>query len=354
MHTPPSPSDSLTNTPLANGFRMPAEWESHEATWLSWPHNTTTWPNERLERVQASYLLMIEALIPNEKVHLLVRDQEEEDAVVHLLTVKQIEPKNFFTHKVRTVDVWIRDYGPTFLKKQNEKAWCKFIFNAWGGKYEDLAQDTHVFEKHSSLIHHPKFKVDRILEGGSIDVNGQGSLLTTEQCLFHPDRNREFGPLEVEQFLKEHLGINHIVWLEEGIIGDDTDGHIDDVARFANPNTILAAYEENESDENHPILKKNWERLERSLDQNGNPWNLVKVPMPGPLIDDDIRLPASYVNFYIANGVVLVPTFEDPNDERALEIIGKHFPDRDIISIPSRELVYGLGSIHCITQQEPL
>ena len=349
------PITKLQELPRKLGFSMPAEWEMHKATWLSWPHNEETWPGTRLQKVEETYLQMLEALLPHEIVHLLVHDEKEEAYTRQLLKERGVETENFHPHRVPTVDTWIRDYGPTFLKtSQGKKSWCKWIFNAWGGKYPSLAEDTQVFTKHKDLIGNPYFDAGFILEGGSIEVNGQGICLTTEQCLLNPNRNSHFSCSDIETKLRDYLGVSEIIWIKEGIAGDDTDGHIDDIIRFVNPDTLVSAFEENSSDENYPILKENWKRLERAAKENGRNWNLVKLPMPGKVMSEDRdRLPASYANFYIANETVLLPIYGHQNDERAEKILRELFPGRAVVPIECTDLVYGLGSIHCVTQQEP-
>ena len=228
-----------------------------------------------------------------------------------------------------------------------------WYFNAWGQKYESHLKDTRI----PSLIHKkmdiPYFMPEMVLEGGSIDVNGKGTLMTTEQCLLHPTRNPHLTQKEIEQTLCDYLGVKQIIWLNQGIEGDDTDGHIDDVARFVNATTVVCAYEENRSDSNHPVLKENYERLLDSTDQDGNRLEVIRLPMPGMEEDVEGRLPASYANFYIGNQTVLVPVFGHENDSIALEILKTVFPDREVVGIPSLDLVYGLGTLHCITQQQP-
>jgi agmatine deiminase len=360
--------------PAKLGFRMPAEWAPHEATWLVWPQNAITWPGKHMKIVEEIYLQMMEALLPGEKVHLLVNDAQTQEKVASLLKKRGVNLKNFLSHQVPTIDAWIRDYGPTFITRHcerseaisdrdrhvasaprddNRKAWIKWRFNAWGSKYDDLAQDTHVFEKSADLIPHPCFKGDFILEGGSIEVNGEGSLLTTEQCLLNKNRNPHLTRAQIEETLKNYLGIDQILWLGDGIEGDDTDGHIDDITRFVSKDTIVSCFEEDVQDKNYGPLKRNWELLEKSRDARGKKWNLVKLPMAGRVSDEAGRLPASYANFYIANGVVLLPVYSHKNDERAIAILKELFPTRRIIPIECTSLVLGFGSIHCVTQQEP-
>ncbi len=333
---------------------MPAEWSKHEATWLSWPHNPVTWPGKRMDKVRDAYLQMLEALLPYEKVKLLASPKLKEEALKFIkpkLSEKSL--KNLVWIEEATVDSWIRDYGPTFVTQKGKKAWVKWIFNAWGGKYADLAEDTHIFEN-KKLIQSPCFDSGIVLEGGSIEVNGAGTCMTTEQCLFNKNRNFDLTHVEIEQYLKDYLGVSHVVWLNEGIVGDDTDGHIDDIARFVDEKTILAAYENDESDENHDILRENWERLKAAETEKGKKWNLVKLPMPAKVADGSVRLPASYANFLIANETVLLPVYDCRQDKDAVKILQELFPKKDIVPISCTAMVYGLGAIHCVSQQEPL
>ena len=331
---------------------MPAEWAPHEATWLAWPRNAETWPGPRLEHAREAYLRMLEALLPGERVHLLVADASAAENVLGRLKRRGVQARNLILHEKPFTDSWIRDYGPSFVTKPAAKAWCKWTFNAWGGKYSNLSQDNLIFED-KSLVSDRVFETGIVLEGGSIEVNGEGTCLTTEQCLLQANRNPKLSREEIEAYLQAYLGVSQILWLGEGIAGDDTDGHIDDVARFCAPSTILAAFEEDPADENHAILKANWERLRGFRDPAGKPWKLVKFPMPGKYTEDGIRLPASYANFYIANQAVLLPVFKDAADLRAEAILKELFPRREVVAIDSRALVYGLGAIHCLTQQEP-
>lgn len=341
------------DTPSSLGYSMPAEWAKQEATWLSWPTNEITWPDYRLGEVREAYLQMIEALLPAQKVKLLINDAKTRDFVHAQLKTRSINDKNLITIVRPTVDGWIRDYGPTFITQKGKKAYVKWTFNAWGGKYKDLAEDTRVFENAKALVPQEAFEPGIVLEGGSIEVNGAGTCLTTEQCLLNKNRNPKLKRVQIEQLLKDYLGVSHIVWLEEGIVGDDTDGHIDDIARFVSPTAILAAFEDDEHDENHEILKKNWEILEQSKDQSGKDWDLIKLPMPPKIADLDVRLPASYANFLIANEVVLLPIFRHLKDHEAIEVLSEVFPKHKIVPIDANAMVYGLGAIHCLSQQEP-
>ncbi len=338
-------------TPKSLGFTMPAEWGPHEATWLSWPTNSITWP-DCLKAVEDIYMQMIQALTPYEKVHLLVDDEGVKEQILNRMLKNNIPEEQVRFFVIPTVDSWIRDYGPIFVRnKKGELAYTHWQFNAWGGKYEDLAQDNLVTEQ--LQIPYPEFKINRELEGGSVDVNGCGSVLTTEQCLLNPNRNSDLNKGQIESLLNENLGTKHVIWLGEGIVGDDTDGHIDDIARFVNPSTIVCAVESDPKDENYALLKDNLKRLNHSKDQDGKPLKIIELPMPGKIESSEGRLPASYANFYIANGVVLVPLYGHKNDKIALNILEDVFADRTVVGIPCAPLVLGLGAIHCVTQQQP-
>ncbi len=344
---------SALKTPSSQGYFMPAEWAKHEATWLSWPHNTITWPGKRLARVRDIYLQMIENLLPEEKVKLLLAPKMKEEVLKFLKPkLSQKSLKNLIIIEEPTVDAWIRDYGPTFVVKKGEKAWVKWTFNAWGGKYSDLAEDTHIFEN-KKLIAQPCFEAGIVLEGGSIEVNGAGTCMTSEQCLLNKNRNPRLTQFEIEQYLKEYLGVSQVLWLNEGIVGDDTDGHIDDIARFVDEKTILTVYEDNVSDENHAFLRENWERLKAAETTSGKKWNVIKLPMPKPVEEGGGRLPASYANFLIANASVLLPVYACRQDKDAVKILKEVFPKKDIVPIDCTAMVYGLGAIHCVSQQEP-
>lgn len=347
---------SLTLTPQKLSYRMPAEWEEHEATWLAWPHNFETWPAQ-LPQVEAIYVEMIRALVKGEKVHLLVNGNREEEKVKDLLSKNSVRMSQVLFFTVPTVDVWVRDYGPIFVVKKDahkkELALTHWIFNAWGEKYELDKVDREVPKQLVSLLGIPFFEPRIVLEGGSVDVNGEGIALTTEQCLLDPKRNPHLKKEEIEAYLKHFLGLSHIHWLGKGIVGDDTDGHVDNVARFVSQKAILCAVEEDSKDVNYPFLQDNLQRLKRATDESGKKFNVIELPMPGKVQCSDKRLPASYANFYIGNEVVLVPIYQHPNDRIALQILGDCFPTREVIGVLCEPLVYGLGSIHCVTQQQP-
>ena len=316
-------------TPRSLGYRMPAEWEPQEAIWLAWPHNELTWPEGILTQVEASYVEIIRALHLHQKIKLLVNDAEAEARVRGMLIDAGVRIMLPIFLQVPTEDAWIRDYGPTFVVNSHswQLAMLKWNFNAWGKKYNAALVDEQVPYVLNKRLRLPIFEAGIILEGGSIEVNGAGLVLTTEQCLLNKNRNPKLNRQEIETYLKEYLNVSRVLWLNEGIVGDDTDGHIDDVARFVNKNTVVCAFEEDPADENYKILKENYERLVRF------DLNVIKLPMPGFVSDGDLRLPASYANFYIGNGAVVVPVFGHTNDQRALHILQKCFPDRRVAGV---------------------
>jgi agmatine deiminase len=345
-------------TPAELGYHMPAEWRRHQATWLTWPKDPLTWP-ERVPLVEDIFLQMIAALGPHETVNLLVDNVEAEQVVRGRCNFAGAEHIRF--HQIPTVDSWIRDYGPNFLvNSKGELAYNDWIFNAWGNKYEELKQDDSIPARLESLLSVPRFEPGIVLEGGSIEVNGAGVLMTTEQCLLNPNRNPGLNRGGIEQYLQEFLGVQKVLWLGEGIVGDDTDGHIDDIARFVSATTIVCALEEDPTDANYKLLQDNLYRLQRATDANGRAIDIVTLPMPGVVgASNDTsprqldRLPASYANFYIGNNVVLVPIFGHANDGPALETIQSLFPGRRTVGIHCEALVWGMGTIHCVTQQQP-
>ncbi len=335
---------------------MPAEWEPHTATWLAWPHNVSHWP-DKFECIPPTYAAIIRALAPTERVNICVNDAAMEDLARSFLIKEGITDSlwsNIHFYRIPTDASWSRDHGPIFVKDSaGNVVATDWIFNAWGAKYEPYDQDNQVPKSVAKQLSLPILSLDIVLEGGSIDVNGKGTLLTTEQCLLNPNRNPHLSRLEIEKYLFDYLGIVHVLWLKEGIVGDDTDGHIDDIARFVNPTTILTAVETNPDDENYAILQENLSLLQTMKDQDGNPLKIVKLPMPEPVFFQGQRLPASYANFYIANGVVIVPLFNCDQDKLAIDILQSLFPDRSIKGIDCVDLVWGLGTLHCSTQQQP-
>ena len=344
----------------AGSLRWPAEWEPHAATWLTWPKNAETWPN-RLDAVVCTYAQMVEALAEGERVRILVDDEAAEEAARRALTRHGVhQDSKIDYHRILTDDAWIRDYAPIIVYRGSpgpeKRLWMDFGFNAWGGKYPPWSADAEVGDQIVRTQEGVRFGVNEVLEGGSIDGNGAGILMTTESCLLHPNRTSEDRPRDrrtVERWLSESLGAQKLIWLRDGIVGDDTDGHVDDLARFVGPNTIVAVTEDDASDVNHQALAVNWRRLQAARNLADSAFDLIALPMPPPVMDRGRRLPASYANFYIANRVVLMPAFEAATDRRAAAILRECFPGREIVRIPGRDLVVGLGTTHCLTQQEP-
>ncbi len=337
-------------TPFELGFSMPAEWAKHDATWLSWPKNRLTFPPDIISTVERTYVEMIEALAPGERVDLLVDDEETEARVRSMLSTKNVR-----FHRIVSADVWVRDYGPIFVKKAGRGgvAATKWKFNAWGGKYDDLLADDETGAEIAESTGLRVFETGLVLEGGSIDVNGKGTLLTTEQCLFNRNRNPSLGRAQLEARLRDNLGASSVVWLKQGIAGDDTDGHIDDIARFVGEETVLCMTEEDPNDVNHAVLRRNHEVLSGYRNAEGRRLDVISVAMPRRLEDGE-RLPASYANFYIGNSAVLVPVFGDARrDSAALETLDDLFKGRKMVPVDCRALVYGFGGIHCVTQQQP-
>lgn len=349
----------MAETPAALGFSMPAEWEPHEATWLAWPHNPTDWP-DKLETIRWVYGEIVRKLATGEIVRILVNTAAQQEAASRRLARAGADTGKveFIVHP--TNRGWTRDSGPVFVRRGGETAIVDFHFNAWA-KYPDWQKDRRVPERAAKrlgkrLFHARSGGRDFVLEGGGIDVNGRGTLLTTEECYLDPKvqvRNPGLGRKEYEAALKECLGVTNIFWLAGGVAGDDTHGHVDDTCRFVTPQTVALIREDNPRDVNYRALARNWERIGDLRLEDGSKPEVVALPMPGPLSFDGDRLPASYANFYISNSAVLVPTFNDQNDRVALGILGELFKDRPVIGIHAVDLVLGLGTLHCLTQQQP-
>ena len=326
---------------------MPAEWEPHDATWIAWPHNRSDWPG-RFTPIPWVYGEIVRKLSGVEKVRILVQDRALAEQATRVLRKVQANLESVEFFPCPTNRAWTRDYGPIFVTNGREKALTGWGFNAWA-KYGDYARDAAVPAFLSKRLKLPLRRPGMVLEGGSIDVNGAGTLLTTEECLLSSvqARNPELGRVEIERRLREFLGVSRVVWLKNGIAGDDTHGHVDDLARFTSRDTVVVAAETERSDANYEALRENHSILCAAG------LRVVKLPMPRPLVFDGRRLPASYANFYIANRLVLVPTFNDRNDRAALHTIARLFPDREVVGINCTELIWGLGALHCMTQQEP-
>ena len=338
--------------PAELGFRMPAEWAPHQATWISWPHNPETWPGV-LAAAEASMARAVRALAGGETVHINVLGPAHERHVRGLLGALANTPAVVF-HHFPTNDAWCRDHGAIFVRDAAGRlAAVDCGFNAWGGKYPPWDLDDAIPARMAAALDLQRFAGGMILEGGSIDVNGTGAVLTTEQCLLNENRNPELSRAEIEERLGLLLGVNQVLWLGDGIVGDDTDGHIDDITRFVAEDRVVTVVEPDRSDPNHAPLAENLARLRDMRLADGRPLRIIELPMPAPVELDGLRLPASYGNFYIGNEVVLLPAFDQPADEAARCILADCFPDRRVVPIRANELVVGLGAFHCLTQQVP-
>jgi agmatine deiminase len=342
-------------TPKQAGYYFPAEWHQHTSTWLSWPHKEASWPG-KIESIYARYIDFIKAVSTGETVNINVNDEQMKQDVLERLQSADADMSAIHLHIHPTNDAWCRDHGPAFLinpKSDVTKLILDWGYNAWGGKYPPYDLDDVIptlIGKHLNL---PVINPGIVMEGGSVDFNGKGTVLTTTQCLLNENRNPHLNKAQVEKYLEDYYGISQILWLHEGIVGDDTDGHIDDITRFVNEDTVVTVVEENRQDENYEILQQNLKDLKQMRLLNGKQLNVIEIPMPTPVVYEDQRLPASYANFYISNAAVVVPTFRCANDERALHILTQCFPDRKVIGIDSTDIIWGLGSFHCLSQQEP-
>ena len=335
---------------------MPAEWEPQEAVWLAWPKNEETWP-EHMAQARAAYAEMITALTRHQKVVLVVEGCADDDEVEALLTPYPVDRSRLKVVHIPYNDSWMRDTGPIFITKpgaEHPLVAHDFIFNAWGAKYEPYSDDDAIPQHAARMFGFPLIRHTMVLEGGSIDVNGQGTVLTTRQCLLNKNRNPTLTQEQIEANLKRFLGVQRVLWLDEGIEGDDTDGHIDDITRFVAPNRVVTVMENHKNDPNYGPLKTNLAKLKTYGDQDGNKLEVIDLPMPDIRVEGPFgRSPASYANFLIADQCVLVPVYSAPNQESVLSIFRDLFPGREIVPVECTGLVAGLGSIHCVTQQQP-
>lgn len=354
----------MSDTPRQLGYRMPAEWEPHEATWLAWPHNPEDWPG-KFQPIPWLYAEIVRLLAGRERVHLIVQDAKEQSRATSILERAHANLDNVLFHQWPSDRVWTRDSGPIFVRNaQGQVAITNWRFNAWA-KYDDWHLDDQLPGRATELLglrswepsiqNEDGTKYRLVLEGGSIDTNGQGVLLTTEECLLSEiqQRNPGVSRQQLEQAFSDYLGIDQVLWLNRGVAGDDTHGHVDDITRFVASDTIVTVVEPNTADPNHASLAENLQRLKSARALNGKQFNIVELPLPRPVVFRKQRLPASYANFYLANGLVLMPTFHDPNDRVALHILAELFPGREVIGIHSVDLIWGLGALHCMTQQQP-
>ncbi len=343
-------------TPREQGYRMPAEWEPQESVWLVWPRDPVTWP-DRVALARATFLAAMKAITPHQRVDLVVHPDLEAAASK---AVKAEGIKNVKFHAVNHQDSWIRDYGPIYLVRPGkqpgtrDRIVVRFEFNAWGNKYESLLRDKKVIDQLGDAIGSPLSAVKMVLEGGSVDVDGQGTLITTEQCLLNKNRNHDMTRPDIERHLREYLGVEKVLWLADGIAGDDTDGHVDDITRFVGPRLVVTCVEEDRAHPNYEPLAENRHRLSHMTDAHNRSIRIVELPMPKDLIDNEGNvLPASHGNFLITNGAVLMPTFASPTDDIAQRRLQQCFKDRPVVKLPCQDLVWGMGAIHCLSQQMP-
>ena len=340
-------------TPAQLGYFFPAEWHKHTATWLSWPHKEASWPG-KIHTVYGPYSKFIKAVSEGELVCINVADAAMEAFAKEQLLKEGVDLNRIRFYHHPTNDAWCRDHGPAFLINPNgSKVIVDWGYNAWGDKYPPYDLDdvipTLIAQKYNISVYHPGI----VMEGGSVDFNGRGTLLTSTACLLNKNRNPHLNQKQIEEYLHGYYGVEQVLWLGDGIIGDDTDGHIDDITRFVNEDTVVTVVEENKADENYHILQENLAELKKMRLLNGKQLNIVELPMPSAVIYEEQRLPASYANFYISNTAVVVPTYRDKNDSKALDILTNCFPDRKVIGIDSTDVIWGLGSWHCLSQQEP-
>lgn len=343
-------------TPRELGYYFPAEFAPHAATWLSWPHKEASWPG-KINAIYPSYVKFIKELIKGERVKINVVDAAMQQQATDWMTRFDVDLSkvDFFIHP--TNDAWCRDHGPAFLINPSahpQKVIVDWGYNAWGNKYPPYDLDdvipTRIAEHYGLPVWHPGI----VMEGGSVEFNGKGTLLTSTACLLNPNRNPHLNQEQIEKYLRDYYGVEQILWVDEGIVGDDTDGHIDDTVRFVNADTVLATVESDRTDENYALLQHNLQQLKAMRLIDGKSLNIIELPMPSPLSYEGQRLPCSYANFYIANHAVIVPVFNCKQDETALRIIEQCFPGRQVVGIDSVDIIWGLGSFHCLSQQEPL
>ncbi len=345
----------MITTPKELNYRFPAEWEKHRATWLSWPHKEESWPG-KINTIYLVYAQYIKELTKGEIVCINVNNEQMKiNAIAHLNKLDvDLSKVEFYLHP--TNDAWCRDHGPAFLinpDAEYKKVIVDWNYNAWGNKYPPFDLDDIIPTKIAKKLDVPVYHPEIVMEGGSVDFNGRGTLLTTTACLLNKNRNPQLNKQQIEEYLTNYYCVDKILWLNDGIVGDDTDGHIDDITRFINSTTVVTVIEHNKRDANYSLLKENAEALDKMTLENGKPIHIIELPMPSPVIFEGQRLPASYANFYIGNAAVIVPTYRDKNDDKALSILQEHFTDRKVIGLDSTDIIWGLGSFHCLSQQEP-
>jgi agmatine deiminase len=346
---------NLSPTPRELGFTFPAEWHPHRATWLTFPHNDASWQGDKLAQMRPQYLNFIKTISQAEQVGIVVHNDSLKKFVENELAKIDVDLARIEFVVKPTNDAWCRDHGPAFLINEatNKKMIVDWGHNAWGGKYPPYDDDNRTPQAIANYLNLPVAHAGIIMEGGSVEFNGAGSILTSKSCLLNPNRNPGLGQEQIEQYLFDFYGADQVLWVEDGIVGDDTDGHIDDTTRFVNTDTVVACVETDKSDANYRVLQTNLKMLGEMRLLNGKQLNVIELPMPKAVIIDNFRTPGSYANFLICNAGVIVPVFDNPNDDMAVEILSRAFPERKIIPLKSTEIIWGQGSFHCLSQQEP-
>jgi agmatine deiminase len=344
----------MQQTPKSLGYSFPAEWAPHAATWLSWPHKEASWPG-KLQAIYPVYAQFVKEVSQGELVNINVNDAAMQATATRWLTGAGVDLARVRFHLHPTNDAWCRDHGPAFVTNPatGQKAVVKWNYNAWGEKYPPHDLDNQIPVLVAKALDLPVFRPGIVMEGGAVEFNGAGTVLTTTACLLNPNRNPHLDQGQIEQYLADYYGLEQVLWLGDGIVGDDTDGHIDDLTRFVNQDTVVTVVETNRSDDNYHILQENLATLKTLRLLNGKQLTIVELPMPDPVVYEDQRLPASYANFYVANGAVLVPTFRCAQDTVALDLLQQCFPDRRVVGLDCTDIVWGLGTFHCLSQQEP-
>ncbi len=345
----------MVSTPKERGFFFPAEWHPHEATWITFPHNDHSWQGDKLAQMYPEYFALIKAISQGEKVRINVNDTSLSDFILGELPRYSIDPQQIELFVRPTNDAWCRDHGPAFLikKDSSERLLIDWGYNAWGGKYPPFDADNRIPQAIAQDLGLTFQSPGIIMEGGSVEFNGQGAVLTSRSCLLNPNRNPHLNQEQIEKYLKDFYGVEQVLWVSDGIVGDDTDGHIDDTVRFVNEDTVITMIEPKLDDDNHAVLAQNLQELKEMKLLDGRPLRIVEIPMPDPVVIDEFRAPGSYANFYICNAAVIVPIFHCPQDAVALDILSQLFTDRPVIGLSAREIIWGQGSFHCLTQQEP-
>ncbi len=346
----------LTNTPKSQGFFFPPEWHPHFATWITFPHNDASWQGQKREKMYDNYIQLIKTISTKEKVCINANNTDLEQFILELFLENEVNLNQIEIVVNPTNDAWCRDHGPAFLINPvtKQRMIVDWEYNAWGGKYPPFSDDNNLPKQIAKQRNLPFVSPGIVMEGGSVEFNGAGTILTSRSCLLNKNRNPHLNQAQIEQYLCEYYGVDQILWVEDGIVGDDTDGHIDDTTRFVNDDTVITMVENNSHDENYEVLKNNLILLKKMRLINSKQLNVIELPMPDPIIIDGFRVPASYGNFLICNAGVLVPTFKSNKDQAAIDILESVIKDRPVIGLDSTDIIWGQGSFHCLTQQEPL